>query len=74
MGSDIDARKLVSSLTLFGETAQRVGDAEGDADLLALSRVADEILDLARRDGYERCPFTLRRVAVASSPPRREAP
>jgi uncharacterized protein (DUF1810 family) len=61
MGSEIDARKLVSSLTLFGEIANRLV-AEGDTDLMEFGRLADETLDLAGRYGYERCPFTERHL------------
>jgi uncharacterized protein (DUF1810 family) len=51
MGSDIDAKKLVSSMTLFREVADRV-DAE-------LAKAAGNILDQASAQGYPPCAFTL---------------
>jgi len=55
MGSQIDALKLVSSMTLFREVARRVGD-------LALASVADEILQAAKAQGFAECEFTLREL------------
>ena len=55
MGSEIDARKLVSSMTLFRGVAERV-DAE-------LADVAGNILDQAAAQGYAACEFTLRELA-----------
>jgi uncharacterized protein (DUF1810 family) len=52
MGSEIDAVKLVSSMTLFREVARRLGDAEVEA-------VARGILDAAKNQGYSECEFTL---------------
>ena len=52
MGSQIDALKLVSSMTLFREVARRVGDDEVAAG-------AAEILEAAKRQGFSECAFTL---------------
>ena len=51
MGSQIDALKLVSSMTLFREIARRVKDDE-------VAAAADEILQAATRQGYSACVFT----------------
>ena len=53
MGSEIDALKLVSSMTLFRETARRDGDAE-------MESIADAILRAAKQQGFAECEFTLR--------------
>jgi uncharacterized protein (DUF1810 family) len=64
MGSEIDAQKVVSSLTLFGHAAktlyarQRV-DAYG-----ALAAVADEVLHAAAAQGYPPCRHTLHRLGA----------
>ena len=52
MGSQIDALKLVSSMTLFAEMARRAGDDE-------IAVAADEILQAAARQGYPACAFTM---------------
>ena len=62
MGSDIDARKVVSSLTLFGDVAQRLQEAEGGNSYNALAIVAGEVLARAAAQGYPRCTYTLRRM------------
>jgi uncharacterized protein (DUF1810 family) len=51
MGSQIDARKLVSSMTLFAEIGRRAGDDE-------ITTAADEILKAAAQQGYPACAFT----------------
>ena len=53
MGSSIDAVKLVSSMTLFGEIAARMQDRE-------VAEVASEILTAAETQGHPRCETTLR--------------
>lgn len=50
MGSDIDAKKLVSSMTLFHAIAAGVDDD--------LARTAGEILEFAAAQGYPPCEFT----------------
>jgi uncharacterized protein (DUF1810 family) len=59
VGSSIDAAKLVSSMTLFGRVAADLHAAEGLADYVSMSRVADEILAVAAAEGYPPCQFTL---------------
>ena len=51
MGSQIDALKLVSSMTLFREVARRVKDDE-------VASAADEILQTAVGQGFSECAFT----------------
>jgi len=53
MGSEIDALKLVSSMTLFRKIAQRAGDDE-------MASVAEAILAAAKKQGFAECEFTLR--------------
>lgn len=62
MGSDIDARKVVSSLTLFRHVARKLFEAEGIEACGAMSNVADEVLTMAASQGYPPCSFTLRRI------------
>ena len=51
MGSEIDALKLVSSMTLFREIGRRLRDDE-------IAVAADEILKRAAGEGYSPCTFT----------------
>ena len=64
MGSDIDALKLVSSMTLFADVGARMiaaGDARAElADLVA---DAEAILRAAGEQGYERCAHTARALS-----------
>jgi uncharacterized protein (DUF1810 family) len=53
MGSQIDALKLVSSMTLFREVARRVKDDD-------VRDAADAILSAAGRQGFPECEFTKR--------------
>jgi uncharacterized protein (DUF1810 family) len=62
MGSSIDATKLVSSMTLFGNVARQLHATEGLEEFAALARVADEILVGAAGAGFEKCEFTLERL------------
>ena len=64
MGSGIDARKLVSSLTLFRYVAQRLHAREPHDDYAAIARVADAILARAEAEGYPPCAFTLRQLGA----------
>jgi uncharacterized protein (DUF1810 family) len=52
MGSSIDVVKLVSSMTLFGATAERIQDRE-------VADRANEILEAAEAQGHPRCRITL---------------
>ena len=56
MGSDIDALKLVSSMTLFREAARRAGDEE-------VASAAHAILLAAKTQGFSECEFTLKSFA-----------
>jgi uncharacterized protein (DUF1810 family) len=60
MGSEIDALKIVSSLTLFGRVAGELQQVEGLAACGALSAAAHEVLTLAAEEGYPPCAYTLR--------------
>jgi uncharacterized protein (DUF1810 family) len=67
MGSSIDALKLVSSLTLFGNLARKLHAAEGLAEevlteYVALARVAGHVLDAAAVQGYGPCEYTVDRL------------
>jgi uncharacterized protein (DUF1810 family) len=64
MGSEIDARKVVSSLTLFGHVAKSLSAVEGVAACSSMARVADEILALAASEGYPACAYTLGRLRL----------
>ncbi len=59
MGSDTDARKLVSSLTLFGHVATALHKAEGLDAYGRVASVADEVLTVAAAEGYLPCAYTL---------------
>ena len=61
MGSDIDALKLVSSVTLFEHVA-RSPHADNPDDYRDLAQVAEEILATAESEGYPRCRYTLDRL------------
>ena len=61
MGSDIDALKLVSSMTLFREIARREEDE-------ALANAADGVLQAARTQGFGECQFTLSRAGLSGPP------
>ena len=64
MGSDVDARKVVSSLTLFGHVARRLSEAEGGDLYEAVAAVAAEVLNLAASQGYPPCSYTLGRLRL----------
>jgi len=67
MGSDIDALKLVSSLTLFGAVAR----GDGDPSHLSLAQLAEEILGRAEAQGFPRCEYTLEQLDRDRVLPRR---
>jgi len=58
MGSQIDAVKLVSCMTLFDHVAKRVGAADPQPRFAAMGAHAEAILTAAARQGYRRCGFT----------------
>ena len=62
MGSDIDAKKVVSSLTLFGHVAKKLHNTEGIDTCSSIATVADEVLALAASQGYPPCAYTRRRI------------
>lgn len=57
MGSEIDARKLVSSLTLFEAVAREAASRSDRSRQLA--DVSRRVLDAAAAEGYPACAFTL---------------
>jgi len=58
MGSAIDAQKLASSLTLFGDVAERLSEEEGVASLGDVARPARNLLTAAAAQGFPVCDFT----------------
>lgn len=62
MGSEIDARKVVSSLTLFGHIARKLYTIEDIEAYNSIASVADEVLAVAASEGYPPCAFTLRHL------------
>lgn len=62
MGGSLDAKKLVSSLTLFGDVARRLYETEGIEALDALARTADDVLARAASEGLPACAYTLRQL------------
>ncbi|HXW07520.1 MAG TPA: DUF1810 family protein [Vicinamibacterales bacterium] len=62
MGSDVDARKIVSSLTLFRHVARALHTAGGNSEYEALAAAADEVLTAAAAEGYQPCAYTLRHL------------
>ena len=64
MGSSIDATKLVSSLTLFGEVARSLTESPTDANAV-LADLAEEVLIAAAAQGYQRCHHTLERLRAS---------
>jgi uncharacterized protein (DUF1810 family) len=66
MGSEIDALKLVSSLTLFHRAAERLAVAGLD-ECREVATLADRTLAAAALQGYGRCSFTEQRLHPPSS-------
>lgn len=62
MGSSIDAAKLVSSMTLFGEVARTLPNGSRTDTTEALARAAEVILSAAAAQGYQPCQHTLRQL------------
>jgi uncharacterized protein (DUF1810 family) len=63
MGSEIDASKLVSSVTLFRAAATRLAETEPASDLSRIAALCESILDRAGAQGCAPCAFTLERCA-----------
>jgi uncharacterized protein (DUF1810 family) len=62
MSSALDARKLVSSLTLFGNVAKKLHASEGLQEHDSLARMAEDVLAVAASEGYPPCQYTLVRL------------
>jgi uncharacterized protein (DUF1810 family) len=58
MGSEVDALKLVSSLTLFESIAKRLSANEPAAAITAVEVAATRILERLESQGFGRCTFT----------------
>jgi len=67
MGSEVDARKLVSSLTLFETVAAALHRDDGLEDYAAIARAAGDVLAAAASAGYARCAYTLEQLTNARS-------
>ncbi len=63
MGGDTDARKLVSSLTLFAPLARTLQAQDGLPDYATLADAAEEVLRIAEAQGYPPCAVTRRQLA-----------
>ena len=63
MGSSIDAAKLVSSMTLFGEAARALPGDSRTPTTEAVARAAETILAAAASQGYQRCEHTFQKLA-----------
>jgi uncharacterized protein (DUF1810 family) len=63
MGSEIDALKLVSCLTLFAHVARAEQARRPRTSLAALADDAEAILNAAAREGIPRCAFTEAQIA-----------
>ncbi len=58
MGSEIDALKLVSCMTLFERVAKTLQAEEPRSTFAAMTEHAEAILAAAATQGYDRCAFT----------------
>jgi uncharacterized protein (DUF1810 family) len=58
MGSQIDALKLVSCMTLFRQVAKTLGAVDPRPQFAAMAEHADIILAAAAAQGYGRCTYT----------------
>jgi uncharacterized protein (DUF1810 family) len=65
IGSEIDALKLVSSMTLFGHVAKTLHAADPTPKFAAMAEHAEAILAAAAAQGYARCRFTLEHVRAS---------
>ena len=59
MGSEIDALKLVSSMTLFAAVAKRLNAIDPRPQFAIMAAHADAILEAAAAQGYGGCAYTL---------------
>jgi uncharacterized protein (DUF1810 family) len=69
MGSNIDALKLVSSMTLFGPVARSMAAEPDFAGAQELAELAEAILSAAEAQGYGRCEFTQAALREAGPAP-----
>ena len=65
MGSDIDALKLVSCLTLFASVARAAHARQPRPELATLADDAEAILAAGAAQGYPRCAFTEARLGTS---------
>jgi uncharacterized protein (DUF1810 family) len=68
MGSEIDARKLVSSLTLFEPVARSLDGTGAPGWARALAVTSRTLLDRAAAEGYPACAHTLDRLDRGVTP------
>ena len=66
MGSDTDARKLVSSLTLFRHVAEQLHAGERQDVFEQIASVSDEVLSIAAREGYPPCEYTRKKLSIGN--------
>jgi uncharacterized protein (DUF1810 family) len=64
MGSEIDALKLVSSMTLFRGIAHRLQESQPAPEWADLEHQAATILQAAAAQGYPACRFTTQALAA----------
>ncbi len=67
MGGSTDARKLVSSLTLFHAAASRLAQGDAESNFTRLEQHCDSILHRSAAQGYPACEFTIERCAGSSA-------
>jgi uncharacterized protein (DUF1810 family) len=63
MGSQLDAAKVVSSMTLFAHAARRLRDEEGCTDCQAIARSAESVLAWGAEEGLPACAYTRSRLS-----------
>ena len=68
MGSEIDARKLVSSLTLFEPVARGLDGAGAPEWARALGEASRAVLERAAAEGYPPCAHTRGRLEPGATP------
>jgi uncharacterized protein (DUF1810 family) len=64
MGSQIDALKVVSCMTLFEHLAKRPGAVDSCPRFASIADHAEAILTAAARQGYRRCAFTEQHLEI----------
>ena len=68
MGSEIDARKLVSSLTLFERVGRDLEGTEVSERARALADTSHRLLATAAAEGYPPCAYTIGRLERGATP------